>query len=192
MKREMKMVKKLIAIAVVALLATSVQAGIDDDLTVWGEEGAGKLKTEGKDKVFWPWEYKALDLCTFDVFMEIGYYVEVEKCNERKLTLKQVDCGELKNTGKAWPCYMGCEDVTIRSNFDVILGLSFSETGGVIDKYDVFFKYADVDSGEIELPAGTTPFEVCMEAWEAKLWNAGNPGTSQKVGEITITVKPAV
>jgi hypothetical protein len=191
----MKMVKRtLIAIAVVALLATSVQAGIDGALEVFGEEGAGKLKTEGKDKVFWPWEYVALDLCTFDVYMEIGYYVEVEDCGDKKLTLKQVDCGDLKNTDTSWPCYMGCEDVTIRSNFDVILGLGFDKTGiNIIDKYDVFYKYADVNSGTLQLEAGVTSFQICMEAWAAKLWESdASPGESQKVGEITITVKPAV
>jgi hypothetical protein len=91
----MKMVKKtLVAIALVAFLAISAPA---DDVTPPVTDGAfdifyfgpsqngNGVKVEGDDTVYWPYEYKALDICTIPVRIQVGMYVEVEDCKQRKL-----------------------------------------------------------------------------------------------------------
>ena len=185
MKREMKMVKKLIAIAVVALMATSVHAGIE----VYGEEGAGKLKTEGTEPAFWPFEYKALDLCAIPVIMEIGYYVELKECGDQEFKLKQVDCGDIGKGAGDWPCYLDCQDLTIRSNFQVKLGLRLEkDANGIIKEWSAAI------TGDVSvIDPGETTIEVCIKAWQAQLWKAaGAAGSVEQVGQLVITVKPNV
>ena len=77
------MVKRsLIAIAVLAILATSVQALDYDD--------NGKIKRDGS----WPTVYVALDLCTMPVVMDVGMYVQIFECEKRIIKLVQVDCAD--------------------------------------------------------------------------------------------------
>jgi hypothetical protein len=59
---DMKMVKKcMIAVAVAALMVTTVRAGDP------------AIKRDGD----WPWTYKAIDLCTIPVYMDVGHYVQL-------------------------------------------------------------------------------------------------------------------
>jgi hypothetical protein len=183
----MKMVKRtLIAIAVVGLLTTAAQALGPEPHTGGGNSPAIKVNLENIE-IGWPFEYKALDLCTIPVYMHVGYYVQVEKCNERKIKLVQVDCGDIGKGGGDWPCYFDCENVKIRANFEVKLGLKFSTTGSVLDKKEAYF-----DGGNtVDASGDWNTIKVCVKAWKARLYK-NVPGTQIKVGEITITVKPNV
>jgi hypothetical protein len=184
----MKMVKRtLIAIAVVALLATSAQALGPEPHTGGGNSPAIKVNHQ-KMHVMWPFEYKALDLCVIPVYMNVGYYVQIEKCNERKIKLQQVPCDELVKGGSDWPCYSDCEDIKIRNNFEVKLGCKLENRASVIDKKACFFKGGDV----IQPSAGWQKITVCVELWKTKLWNGQSPGAEVKVADLHITVKPNV
>jgi hypothetical protein len=180
------MIKRtLIAIAVVALLASSAQAAGPDPHTGGGNSPAIKVNIE-KLEIGWPFEYKALDLCVIPVYMNVGYYVQLEKCHERKVKLVQVDCGDMEK-GSDWPCYQDCEDMKIRANFEAKIGAKLENKTGVIDKMAAYFKGGDV----VDASGDWNTITVCVEAWKTKLWEQA-PGSQVKVADLHITVKPNI
>jgi hypothetical protein len=168
----MKMVKKcIIALAVVALMVTVVRAG--DPV----------IKRDGD----WPWTYKALDLCKFPVYMDVGHFVQLKECHKREIVLKQVDCESIGKGGGDFPCYTDCEDIEVRANFPAIFGASLSKIGGILTDTSVYWKD---DINQISGSADYEKLTVCMDAWKAEIWKAASPSDKLKVGEITINVKP--
>jgi hypothetical protein len=184
----MKMVKKtLIAIALVAFLASTAPADIE--IYYWGaiDKDTG-VKVDGNEKVYWPYEYKALDVCSMPVKMEIGMYVEVQDCTDKKIILKQVDCGDIGKGGGDFPCYDDCEKFSVRANFDVKLGTRLVKgDAGVIDGWDTYWKTDNVIPGD----GNNHEVEVCVKAWKAQLWK-GPVGSEVTVGTLYITAKPDV
>jgi hypothetical protein len=188
----MKMVKRtLIAIALVAFLASTVPAGIV--VYPFGPVSGGDfnkesgVKVEGSSKVLWPYEYKALDICAMPVKMEIGMYVDVKDCKDRKILLKQVTCDEIGKGANALPCYFDCEDIHVRANFEVKLGTRLAKNdSGVIDSWEAYYK-----DGDDVIPAGGDykKVTVCVKAWNARLYE-GSVGTEVTVGTLYITAKP--
>ena len=186
--------RTLIAVAVVALLATSAQAlGPDPDTGKMGDHTGIKVDPI-KMNVIWPFEYKALDLCVIPVKMKVGVFVQVEKCYDRKIVLNQVECGDIgKNSSGDWPCYLGCETIKVRANIDVKLGLNKAKVGNVIDAWDAYF----TDGNTVAGGAGWVSHEICVKAWKAQLFRgeigqAAMAGDVVDVGTVTVTVKPNV
>ena len=183
--------KSLIAIAVVALIAATAQAGIvfdEDDPDV-------SYKEDGK----WPSEYIEVDICTIDVYMDVGYYVTIEDCDKLEITLKQVTCGDFPSSWDVddddFPCYEGCvrvdgksdkEYFKARSNFDAIFGADLEEIGDILDKTKIY--WVD-DLKTIDGDGEWHKLTVCIGAWKTDIYEAG-PDNEVKVGELTITVKP--
>ena len=182
------MVKKtLIAIALVAFLASTAPAGIE--VYYWGaiDKDTG-VKVDGNDdNVYWPYEYIALDVCSMPVLMEIGMYVEVQDCTDKKMKIKQVDCGDIGKGGGDFPCYLGCTSFSLRANFDVKLGTRLVKEGPVMDKWEGFYDGGDVIPGD----GANHSAKVCVRAWKAQLWN-GTVGEETKVGTLYVTAKPDV
>ena len=184
--------RTLIVVALVALLATSAQAlGPDPHTGKQGDHTGVKVNIEEMD-IGWPFEYKALNLCVIPVYMHVGYFVQVEKCYDRKIKLVQVDCADQRvalgsNDGGNWPCYYDCEDVKIRANFEAKLGLKLDTVGATIDKWEAWFDGSDI----VDASGGWNTVTVCVKAWKAKLYGT-TPGTEVHVGNVTITVKPNV
>lgn len=168
------MVKKsIIALAVVALMVSVAQAADPS------------IKKDGD----WPWTYKAIDLCTMPVYMNVGHYVQLKECNKREIKLVQVTCSEIgKNNTDDFPCYTDCEEITVRANFPAIFGASLTKIGGILDKTSIYWK------DDINQISGSTgdweKLTVCLDAWKAQVWKAASPDTKLKVGELTINVKP--
>ena len=190
MKREMKMIKRtLIAIAVVAFLATSVQAFGPVPHSPTGGDYNGKHNTIKVDiqklEIGWPVEYKALALCVIPVKMSVGYFVQVEKCTERKIKLVQVECKDIEKGAGDWPCYLDCEDVKVRANFEAKLGLDKNKTSDVIKDWAAYFDGGDT----ISASGGYETVTVCVKAWKARLYKE-TPGMEINVGTVTLTVKP--
>jgi len=176
--------RTLIVVAVVALLATSAQALGPDPHTGGGNSPAIKVNNQSMT-IGWPFEYKALTICSIPVYMNVGYYVQVEKCHERKIKLVQVPCEDI---GKSdWPCYYDCENVKIRANFEVKLGVDRVKIGSVIKEWS-----ASVTPDVVGPSSGWSTVSVCVKAWKTELWNAGTVGKEVKVGTINLTVKPNV
>jgi hypothetical protein len=183
----MKMVKRtLIAIALVAFLASMAPAEITVHYFGPIDNDTG-VKVDGNEKVYWPYEYKEVDVCEMPVKMEIGGYVEIDDCTKKKIILKQVDCAEIGKGGGDFPCYLDCETFKIRANFDVKLGTRLVKDGGVMDKWEGFYDGGDVVPGD----GGWHEMKVCVKAWKAQLWS-GTVGSEVTVGSLFITAKPDV
>jgi hypothetical protein len=169
----MKMVKKcIIALAIAALMVTTVHAGDP------------AIKRDGD----WPWEYKAIDLCKMPVYMDVGHYVQLKECHKRELKLVQVDCEAIGKDGGDFPCYSDCEDIEVRANFPAIFGATLSKIGPVLKDTSVYWK-----DGINQISGSTGDWEkltICLDAWKAEIYRAAEPAENALVGEVTITVKP--
>ena len=167
------MVKKsLIAIALLAILATTVQAG---------DSAANPRKFDDD----WPWTYTALEICQIPVYMDVGYYVELIDCHKKSIVLKQVSCDSISKASKYFPCYFGCTKFKIRANFEVKLGTKlYKDTIGIIKSWSVALS-DDIVPGD----GSQHEIEACISAWDAEIWKNA-PGNKVKVGEVAITVKP--
>jgi hypothetical protein len=168
----MKMVKKcLIAIALLAFLTTTVQAG-DDANNPW------------KFDDHWPWVYLELEICQIPVYMDVGMYVDMKDCGKKEIVLKQVSCDTIGKGSGDFPCYTGCVTIQIRANFEVKLGTKLYKIGDVIKSWSVTLS-TDIIPGD----GNYHDVDVCVDAWKAQIWTAA-PGDKVLVGEVAITVKP--
>jgi len=172
------MLKKcLIAIAVVALLVTTIQAATPE------EQPDGYIKREGD----WPWTYKELPICTFPVTLEVGHYVQIEECQELEMKLVQVACDSIGKGAEDFPCYSDCVDINARANFPAIFGASFTGSeGSIIGDNEVYWEGGNTIVGG----AGWEALKLCMKAWKVDLWGSGQTTGWLNVGTITINVKP--
>ncbi|MFC1634624.1 hypothetical protein ACFL5Z_07250 [Planctomycetota bacterium] len=181
------MVKRtLIAIALVAFLASTAPADIQVHYFGPIDKDTG-VKVDGNEKVYWPYEYKALDVCEMPVLMEIGGYVEVQDCTDKKIKLKQVDCGDIGKGSGDFPCYLDCESIKVRANFDVKMGTRLVKNGPVIKDWEGFYDGGDVVPGD----GSDHEVKVCVKAWKAEIWK-GTVGEEVNVGTLYVTAKPDV
>lgn len=180
------MVKKtLIAMAAVVLLASVAQAALEE--YYFGRDGHKMLKVDGSQNVRWPFEYKELVVCTMPVKMNIGMWVEVEKCDDKKIILEQVDCGDIGKGLGDFPCYLDCEKLRVRANFNVQLGTKLTKEGDVIDEWEAYYNGGSTIPGD----GVFKEVEVCVKAWKARLYKQA-AGDEVKVGKLCITAKPQV
>jgi hypothetical protein len=165
------MVKKsLIVIALLAFMATTVQAG---DLAF----------NPRKFDLEWPWTYVAVEICQIPVYIEIGWYVELVDCASKEILLKQVTCDSIGKGAGDYPCYYGCVTFTVRANFEVKLSTTAYNLAGIITNWSHSLSQ-DV------IPATVpTDVQLCVKAWKPNLFM--HPKDAKVfVGEIGILVKP--
>jgi hypothetical protein len=185
----MKMIKRtLIAIAVVALLATSAHAALSEHY--FGPRSDDyAIKVDGSENVRWPFEYKALVVCNIPIKMHVGMYVQVEDCKAKKILLAQVPCGDIGKGGDDFPCYLGCTSFNVRANFEVKMGANLikAKVGDEtpIKDWDKYYDGGDVIPGDGDYHN----VKLCVKAWKTEIWNAP-PGNEVTVGSVDITVKP--
>jgi hypothetical protein len=209
------MVKKsLIAIALVGMLASTSFAG---------DEAKGYWKMDDG----WPFDYEIdvwyeeLELCQIPIYIDIGMYIELVDCNKvdqygnpiKKIILEQIQCADLLQpsiTGTDFPCYSGCEDLTVLSNFNAKLGLKLykrvvgtdsfitQRTVGMatVDNWSAYFDDAGSPVDTWPVAPGETDFTVCVEASDVNVY-LGDPdlpathsSNVNRVGEVAITVVP--
>ena len=177
----------IIAIVVVALTATSAQAlGPEPHEGILDGNFAIKVDIE-RFAIGFPFEYKPLALCVVPVSMNVGFFVQVEDCDSKKIVLTQVDCSDIEKSAGDWPCYFDCETVRIRYNFEVKLGVKLKAESPVINQWEAYY-----DGSDIVSPSGNyETVTVCVKAWRAQLFLQA-PGSQVRVGTLIITVKPNV
>ena len=180
------MIKRtLIAIAVVAILATSSHAAIKEWYFPFGDHYA--LKVDGSENVRWPYEYKSLTVCSIPIKIQVGMFVQVQDCKKKKIVLKQVGCTE-QVMGKGdgdFPCYYGCVDFNVRANFNAQMGQSLEKVGDIGRDWSCSY------DGDSTVPGDGSyhNLKVCVKAWKVALWDAP-VGDEIDFGKINITVKP--
>jgi len=184
------MIKRtLIAIAVVALLATSANAAISEHYFPIGDHHAVKVDGKETPTFRWPYtiSYKALTVCTIPIKMQVGMFVQVKDCKNKKIVLKQVDCGDIGKGSGDFPCYLGCVDFDVRANFNVKLGANLNKDGDTIKEWSSYYDGGDTVPGDGDYHS----VKLCVQAWKTQLWKAA-PGDEVAVGSVDVTVKPDV
>jgi len=180
------MVKKsIIAIALMCMLST----------VSYSQDGfpSGQFKVDG----LWPAtiqiSYTPQVICKIPVYIKVGMFIQVENCGNKKITMEQVNCPQ----GQSFPCYKGCTTIKVRSNFEAKLSLQKNDfQTGIIDngKWKAYFSSdngATVKENNWIIPGdgNYTSVDVCVEAWDANIYN-GNPGETKQVGEVAILAIP--
>jgi hypothetical protein len=185
----MKMKRTLIAIAVVALLATSVHAAIEDPYYFSGPDKQAAVKVDGKDTptIRWPYKivYDELVVCNIPIKMKVGMYVQVKECKNKKIILEQVNCADIGKGDGDYPCYLGCVDLQVRANFEVKLGHALHKDGDVIGDWAAYYDGGDVVPGDGDYH----DVKLCVKAWKTAIYKAA-PGDEVAVGSVDVTVKP--
>lgn len=188
------MKRTLIAIAVVALLATSVHAG---SYSIWdpyyftvGDHAA--VKVDGKDTPTFRWPYtityQELKICNIPIKMKVGMYVQVKDCKKKKIVLEQRPCADVTGNDGDYPCYLGCVKFEVRANFPVKLGYSLNKAGDMMvddAKWSAYYNSGDTVDGD----GNYHEVELCVKAWKVAIYKA-SPGDEVNVGSVDITVKP--
>ncbi len=186
------MVKKsIIAIALMGMLAT-VSYGFDGQVN-------GQIKVDG----LWPATititYTPREICRIPVYIKVGMFIEIEGCGSKKIIMSQVNCP----SGQSFPCYKGCVEISVRSNFAAILSLKLYKGGagsGIISNAwgsDNWKAYFTNDGGATKpttwniIGSGNQEkVNVCVEAWDANIYSA-SPNSEQQVGEVAILAIPS-
>jgi len=133
--------------------------------------------------------FDEVDICMFPVLMEVGHFVQVEKCGDYKIKLKQVPCSEIGQANDKFPCYEGCVTIKVRANFPAIFSASLNKSGGDVDMLNEMNLYWE--NGVNTIQGGTGGWEelkLYLEAKNVEIWKS--TVDTVKVGEITIKVKP--
>jgi hypothetical protein len=192
----MKMIKRtLMAIAVVALLATSVYAAIDPDSIFYlSVDKTYAVKVDGKDQptIRWPYtiSYQALTICTIPVKMHVGMYVQILNCDDKKIILEQLNCSDISKGTGDFPCYRGCVDLDVRANFNVKMGASLTKSGDIISgNGGDWSAYYDQGVDTIDGDGEYHTVKLCVKAWKSQIYKA-SPGDEVTVGSVAVTVKP--
>jgi hypothetical protein len=134
-------------------------------------------------------KYEPIDICKFPVSMEVGHFVQLEKCGDYKIKLEQVPCGDIgRNSTTDFPCYEGCVTIKVRANYPAILSASLNKSGGDEDMLKEMNLYWENGVNTIQGGTGWEELKLYLEAWDVEIWKF-TAGTV-KVGEITIKVKP--
>jgi hypothetical protein len=174
--------RSLIAVAVVALLASGVQAG--------------EIKAH-----CWPCSFVALEITSIPVTVDIGYYVQIRDQDKLKIKLKQ-DSTNFNN-------FSGClgqggkTTMQVRTNFEMKLAASVSKASGIEGSFTVSLTDPSSDASgggyggtaEITVAPGETFVPVCVKLAgnDKTLFSiTGNksPGTNVQIATVKITVKP--
>jgi hypothetical protein len=203
-ERELKMVKKsLIAILLIGMLASVSMAADQVDGEYKTDDGWGVIPP--KDPVF-TWE--EVTLCCIPIYIDVGMYVGIEDCPPNiVLRQAQIDCSAFlwssPGTSSLFPCYRGCRDFAVRSNFEATLDTTLTESSmdfisersggwGQPNKpnWNAFFAKKGVDTSSDEALDGNADcsetydilpplgdkneLQICVEAWNVNVWN-GDP-----------------
>jgi hypothetical protein len=151
--------RSLVAVAVVALLAMGVQAG--------------EIKSHE-----WPCDYKALEIASIPVFMDIGWFIKIKDQDKLEIVLVQ-DTEDLHK-------FTGCTTMSVESNFNATFSCKASGNGTVGGDWACNFP----DGATVN--AGSSTVKVCATLTKANLATAvGLAGKKHiQVGTVKISVKP--
>jgi hypothetical protein len=114
------MKKALLAMAVVALLGVSVQAG--------------EIKLHE-----WPCSFVSVEITSIPVVMDVGYWVKIKDQDKLKIKLVQ-DTADIHK-------FSGCTNMTVENNFNLVFSCSISATGAVPGDYSCSVDPANLAAG---------------------------------------------
>ena len=130
----------------------------------------------------WPVVYKWLEVCDgIKVYMNVGYYVKIEQCKEKKIKLAQNSVHE----------YEGCVDFKIMSNFDLELGARMHPNSNGLAIQSNLGKWSAWIDGDNFLTPSTSykTRKVCVKVKDANI-GVKDPTKELHVGNVHILVVP--
>lgn len=139
---------------------------------------AGEKKIESWQG-YWVWS--AQPVKDFPVKMKIPWYIKIVNEEDWEIQLEQVDCAALGRGAGDWPCFRGCRDLIVETNFNCTL------LAGVNRRYMEGKWGTSVCPEDIDMPGGTAT--VCVELWKADLLTMP-PGETMHVADVDIYVRP--
>jgi hypothetical protein len=174
------MLKKSLFVMTVALL--TVGAYGRDYVTPAGDtvdwEYDGNHSERKAESWNWPATYDMRDICTIPVRMDVGFWIKVVNCKDKKLNLKQVEIHK----------YSGSVDVDIQTNVNLVLGVYWSKKDGV--DLGGYWADAGVSPGTLDAPGGKVTISLTLgDVNLSKLTGGTNCIT---VGSVTLQVRPNV
>jgi len=176
--------RSLIAVAVVAMLASGVNAG--------------EIKAH-----CWPTQFVALEITTIPVVVDIGYYVIIK--DQTKLGIKVVQMADNLKSFCGCLNRNGITKMDVITNFDMKLAASVTKASGIEGTMKVSLDSTDTacatgnfgTSAEIAVTAPGAKVPVCVklegnDKTLASIAAKGQPGTKNvQIGTVKITVKPS-
>ena len=129
-------------------------------------------------------QYQPVDLCKLPVFMDVGFAVEIKDCNKHKIELKQVTC----KAGDKFPCYEGCDVITVKANFPAIFSASIDKSTSDEDMLKEVNLYWEDGVNTIQGTGEWEELKLCLEVCNVDIYKF-SAGTV-KVGDIQISVRP--
>jgi hypothetical protein len=186
------MVKK--SIFVIALLGMLATVSLAQDVPTPQLPGQLKIDTQ------WPYtcvvNWTPIDICTIKVYLKIGMFIEIDNCANLKINMVQQNCP----SGQSFPCYQGCVTIKVRSNFDAIISVRKGQTVNNIingNNWKVYFRAdssdpaTNVTTWNIAGDGNFHQLDVCVQAWDANIFNSTLVGQYVQVGEVIISAIPA-
>jgi hypothetical protein len=114
------MKKALLAMAVVALLGVSAQAG--------------EIKLHE-----WPCSFVSVEITSIPVVMDVGYWVKIKDQDKLRIKLVQSETDI--------HAFSGCTNMVVENNFNLVFSCSISATGAVPGEYSCSVDPANVAAG---------------------------------------------
>ena len=139
----------------------------------WEYDGANsERKAESYN---WPAVYESQDICVIPVKMDVGFWIKVNNCKDLVLNLKQVSIHK----------YSGTVDVTIVSNVNIALSVSYSQTANIGGSGN-----PTVSPNTLDAPGGTVT--VSLTRNDVDLSQVAGGQNSLQIGTVTLKVRPNV
>jgi hypothetical protein len=127
-----------------------------------------------------------VEISRIPLFMEVGFWVEMKGCDDAEILLTQEDCLKVGRKEDDFPCYKGCTDIAIRTNFE-------AEIDGDVS-HDIDMSHKEFFNGEETLVlrgnGNWHEIEVCVIGYKVELWEENAAGTKSEIGYLKISVKP--
>jgi hypothetical protein len=171
--------KKCVFIVAIALL--SVGAYARDYVTPQGStvdwEYDGWHSERKAESWNWPATYDYQDICVIPVRMDVGFWIKVVDCKDKKIDLKQVEIHK----------YAGSVDVAIQTNVSIQLSVSFSKASGMptINQDSL-----SVTPSTLDAPGGTVTIALKVKDVDLSAMQGGQ--NCLQIGTVTLKVRPNV
>jgi hypothetical protein len=174
------MLKKSLFVMTVALL--TVGAYGRDFVTPAGDtvdwEYDGNHSERKAESWNWPATYDFKDICVIPVRMDVGFWIKIVDCKDKKLDLKQVSIHK----------YSGSVDVSIQCNVNISLNAVWNKASGV--DLGGYGKSVGVSPSNLDAPGGTVTISLTLT--DVNLANLAGGTNCIQVGTVTLQVRPNV
>jgi hypothetical protein len=173
------MLKKTLFVMTVALL--TVGAYGRDYVTPEGDtvdwEYDGNHSERKAESWNWPATYDYKEVCVIPVRMDVGFWIKVIDCKDKKLNLKQIEIHK----------YAGSVDLAIQCNVNIQLSASWSKASGMPTMNQ---DSLSVTPSTLDAPGGTVT--VYLKLKDVDLGGLAGGQNCLQVGTVTLKVRPNV